>query len=172
MALPVRQQVTYWGVAAAGLGLTLWGLGDVILPFLVGGAIAYFMDPVADRLQRLGLSRVAATTTIALLAMLMSAFSYYTRRDYLKAVETAQRFLTIHPGKTILNGKVLDEPYTAEDPDYDLPRTKIADGELLVLGDNRNNSNDGHRWGPLERRRLLGKAMFIFWPLNRVRIVH
>ncbi|MCL7465006.1 AI-2E family transporter [Phaeovulum sp. NW3] len=70
MALPVRQQVTYWGVAAAGLGLALWGLGDVILPFLVGGAIAYFMDPVADRLQRLGLSRVAATTTIALLAML------------------------------------------------------------------------------------------------------
>jgi signal peptidase I len=79
--------------------------------------------------------------------------------------------LTIYPGKTILNGKVLDEPYTAEDPDYDLPRTKIDDGYLLVLGDNRNNSNDGHRWGPLERKRLLGKAMFIFWPLNRVRIV-
>ncbi|MDF2140270.1 AI-2E family transporter [Paenirhodobacter sp. CAU 1674] len=70
MALPVRQQVTYWGVAAVGLAAVLWGLGDVILPFLVGGAIAYFMDPVADRLERMGLSRVSATATIALIATL------------------------------------------------------------------------------------------------------
>ena len=33
MALPVRQQVTYWGVAAAGLGFALWGLGAAgVLP--------------------------------------------------------------------------------------------------------------------------------------------
>ncbi len=31
-------------------------------------------------------------------AQLMSAFSYYTRKDYTKAIETARRFLTIHPG--------------------------------------------------------------------------
>lgn len=70
MALPVRQQVTYWGAAAVGLGVVLWGLGDVILPFLVGGAIAYFLDPIADRLERMGMSRVAATATIAILATL------------------------------------------------------------------------------------------------------
>ena len=70
MALPVRQQVTYWGVAAAVLGLVLWKLGDVILPFLVGGAIAYFLDPLADRLERLGLGRATATATIALIATL------------------------------------------------------------------------------------------------------
>lgn len=68
MALPVRQQITYWGVAAAALGLVLWKLGDVILPFLVGGAIAYFLDPLADRLERLGLGRATATATIALIA--------------------------------------------------------------------------------------------------------
>lgn len=70
MALPVRQQASYWGIATAVFFLLLWGLGNVILPFLVGGAIAYFMDPVADRLQRMGLSRIAATTLIALLAAL------------------------------------------------------------------------------------------------------
>ena len=37
----------------------LWQLGDVILPFVLGGAIAYCLDPIADRLERLGLSRVA-----------------------------------------------------------------------------------------------------------------
>lgn len=80
--------------------------------------------------------------------------------------------LTIVPGKTILNGKELAQPYIAEDPDYDYPKRTIPEGRLFVLGDNRNNSNDGHRWGPLERKRLLGKAMFIFWPVSRIRLVH
>ena len=70
MSLPVRQQVVYWGVAIALLGLALWGLGDVILPFIMGGAIAYFLDPLADRLERFGLTRVAATATIAVIATL------------------------------------------------------------------------------------------------------
>jgi predicted PurR-regulated permease PerM len=68
MALPTRDQVKYWGIAAAVLLALLWFLGDVMLPFLVGGAIAYFLDPIADRLERLGLSRVLATTAITLVA--------------------------------------------------------------------------------------------------------
>lgn len=71
MALPVRQQVTYWGIAAAVFLLALWALGDVILPFLVGGAIAYFLDPIADRLERAGASRATATATISLVALVI-----------------------------------------------------------------------------------------------------
>ncbi|HKK97256.1 MAG TPA: AI-2E family transporter, partial [Marivita sp.] len=48
----------------AVLIVTLWFLGDVLLPFVLGGAIAYFLDPVADRLEKLGLSRAAATGLI------------------------------------------------------------------------------------------------------------
>ncbi len=70
MALSVRQQAQYWGIAAAVFFALLWGLGTVILPFLVGGAVAYFLDPVADRLQRLGLSRTAATAVISIIALL------------------------------------------------------------------------------------------------------
>ena len=69
MALPVADQAKYWGIATAVFLGVLWGLGDVILPFVVGGAIAYFLDPLADRLDRLGLSRVAATTVITLIAL-------------------------------------------------------------------------------------------------------
>jgi len=72
MVLPVRQQVIYWGIAALVFLAVLWVLGSVILPFVVGGAIAYFLDPVADRLQRAGLSRVLATSVISI-AMLMVA---------------------------------------------------------------------------------------------------
>ncbi len=70
MALPVKQQATYWSIAAAVFFLVLWGLGSVILPFLVGGAIAYFLDPVADRLERAGLGRTAATATITIIGIM------------------------------------------------------------------------------------------------------
>ncbi|NUB43953.1 AI-2E family transporter [Fertoebacter nigrum] len=72
MALPVQQQAKYWGLSAAVFLLMLWLLGDVILPFLVGGAIAYFLDPLADRLQRAGMNRVAATATISVGMLLMA----------------------------------------------------------------------------------------------------
>lgn len=74
MALPMRDQARYWGIAAVVFLLVLWLLGNVMLPFLVGGAIAYFLDPVADRLERLGLGRTAATaviSTVGLLAVIL-----------------------------------------------------------------------------------------------------
>lgn len=71
MALPTSQQLRYWSIAALVFLLLLWFLGDVLLPFIVGGAIAYFLDPVADRLERAGMSRVAATTVISLIALLL-----------------------------------------------------------------------------------------------------
>ena len=71
MALPVRQQLTYWGIATAFFLLVFWSLGNVLLPFVLGGAIAYFLDPVADRLERLGLSRVAATGVITFAGILV-----------------------------------------------------------------------------------------------------
>ncbi|MGR3322452.1 MAG: AI-2E family transporter [Pseudooceanicola sp.] len=71
MALPVREQFKYWGIAAAIFLIALWWLGDVILPFVLGGAVAYFLDPVADRLERAGLSRAAATALITLSAIVI-----------------------------------------------------------------------------------------------------
>lgn len=71
MALPVREQFKYWGAAAIGIVVALWFLGDVLLPFILGGAIAYFLDPVADRLERMGWSRAAAVALITVFAILL-----------------------------------------------------------------------------------------------------
>jgi predicted PurR-regulated permease PerM len=71
MAVPVKRQLQIWGAFAALLVLLLWQLGDVMLPFVLGAAVAYFLDPVADRLEALGLSRVAATVVISLGAVLV-----------------------------------------------------------------------------------------------------
>lgn len=71
MALPTKDQFRYWAIAAAVFLVLLWFLGNTLLPFIVGGAIAYFLDPLADRLERLGMSRVAATTVISLFALFL-----------------------------------------------------------------------------------------------------
>jgi predicted PurR-regulated permease PerM len=73
MAFPVETQLKYWGIAAAVLMGALWLFGDILLPFLIGGAIAYLLDPVADWLERAGLSRAASVTLITLLAVFMFA---------------------------------------------------------------------------------------------------
>lgn len=71
MALPVRDQAKYWGIAAAIFFVVLWFLGDVLLPFVLGGAIAYVLDPIADRLERIGLNRIMSVAVIALLATIV-----------------------------------------------------------------------------------------------------
>jgi predicted PurR-regulated permease PerM len=71
MSLPVRDQLKYWSIAAALFLVVMWLLGNVMLPFVVGGAVAYFLDPVADRLQKLGFSRVLATITITFFAAIV-----------------------------------------------------------------------------------------------------
>ncbi len=73
MALPAKQQLIWWTLFLAILFLALVVLGDILLPFLIGSAIAYLLDPVADRLQRIGCSRMVATAVIAISALLMIA---------------------------------------------------------------------------------------------------
>lgn len=71
MSLSVKQQAAWWSVGAAVFFACLWLLRDTMLPFVVGCALAYLLDPLADRLERAGLSRILATTVIALVALLM-----------------------------------------------------------------------------------------------------
>ncbi len=74
MALPVKDQMKYWGIATAVFMVLMWYLGDVILPFVLGGAVAYFLDPVADKLEDMGCSRALATTIITICAVLIFIF--------------------------------------------------------------------------------------------------
>ncbi|WP_417269964.1 AI-2E family transporter [Celeribacter sp.] len=71
MALPVKEQAKYWGIAAVVFFALLYLLGNVILPFVLGMAVAYMLDPVADRLEKWGLSRIAATILITAVAVVL-----------------------------------------------------------------------------------------------------
>ncbi|MBN9066663.1 MAG: AI-2E family transporter [Rhizobiaceae bacterium] len=61
-----RQQAIFWSGGAILFGLFLFIFSGILLPFIAGMALAYFLDPVADRLQKLGFSRLWATVVILL----------------------------------------------------------------------------------------------------------
>ncbi|HCP81960.1 MAG TPA: AI-2E family transporter [Octadecabacter sp.] len=71
MALPSQKQFQYWGLVAGILIFLLWALGTVLTPFILGSAIAYFLDPIADRLEAWGQNRAMATVIITLSAILL-----------------------------------------------------------------------------------------------------
>jgi signal peptidase I len=80
--------------------------------------------------------------------------------------------LSLRGGFVSRNGEPMKEPYIRQTPRYEMPEYKVPPGYYFVMGDNRNDSNDSHAWGPLEKDRIIGRAMLIFWPLTRLRLLH
>ena len=62
--MTMGKQLRWWGIGFAVFIALLWLLSDVMLPFVLGAAFAYLTDPIADRLQRRGWSRLLATAVI------------------------------------------------------------------------------------------------------------
>ena len=71
-------------------------------------------------------------------------------------------------GKVFVNNIPLKENYLEAPPNYQWSSVVVPANSYLVLGDNRNNSYDSHYWGFVPRQNIIGKAMFRFWPLNRL----
>lgn len=85
--------------------------------------------------------------------------------DYIKRIiglpgETVK----IEDGVVKINDVPLAEPYIDAPPGYGGEWT-VPEGQLFVLGDNRNNSADSHQWGFLPEENVLGKALVIYWPV-------
>ncbi|AUH35460.1 AI-2E family transporter [Paracoccus tegillarcae] len=75
MRIPVQRQLIWWGIAGILLLVTMWLLGSAILPFILGAGVAYLLDPVADRLERMGLSRTMSVVVITAAAVLVFALA-------------------------------------------------------------------------------------------------
>ncbi|MDF3073332.1 MAG: hypothetical protein K0S54_999 [Alphaproteobacteria bacterium] len=62
--LSERRQLRVWFIVAVVTAVLLWLLADVLVPFVAGMVLAYFLDPLADRLERHGIKRTLATTIV------------------------------------------------------------------------------------------------------------
>ena len=69
--MTLQRQVAFWIGALVALIVALWLLSPILLPFIAGIVLAYFLDPLADALERMGLPRLAATLVILLFSVLV-----------------------------------------------------------------------------------------------------
>lgn len=78
--------------------------------------------------------------------------------------------VSIDRGVVSINGKRINEEYVPSEYRDGVsmsPRTVEAD-HFFVLGDHRNSSNDSRNWGLVPRSCIYGKAVFVYWPLERI----
>jgi len=117
---------------------------------------------------RFGLSDIVRGDTIVFWAPEDPTRSYIKR-----VIGVPGDVVEIVDGTVVLNGKRLEEPYLI---DINRDRTSMARrvveaAHYFVLGDHRNSSNDSRSWGTVPRDAIYGKAVFVYWPLNRLGIL-
>jgi len=105
------------------------------------------------------------------------------KRDFVKRlIGLPGDLIEIKSGDGVyINGRRLVEAPDVALPNYSWPEDdarrptsepyRVPEGYYFVLGDNRPWSNDSHKWGVLEAKRVLGKAMVVFWPPMRIRLL-
>jgi signal peptidase I len=62
-------------------------------------------------------------------------------------------------GQVLIDGQVLDEPYEKLSCDWNLPPEKLGPDEYFVVGDNRSMPWQDHKFGKVDRNRIVGKAV-------------
>ncbi len=74
-----------------------------------------------------------------------------------------------------INDKKLEEPYVKSVYEFSICSEAmhcgpfvIPEGHYFMMGDNRGNSQDSRYWGTLPQEKFIGKAIYRFWPFNRM----
>jgi len=97
-----------------------------------------------------------------------------TTKSYIKRVIALPGDrIRIQRGQVYINGSPLLEDYVAEkfrDPGTwaEGREVSVPLGDYFVLGDHRNSSSDSRSWGWVPRDNIYGKAVFVYWPLDKM----
>jgi signal peptidase I len=79
----------------------------------------------------------------------------------------------IHFGEVFLNSEPLNEAYVPDEyrDHQSMPEQTVPAGHYFVLGDHRSSSNDSRAWGPVPRANIYGKAVFVYWPFEKLGVL-
>jgi len=95
-----------------------------------------------------------------------------TKRDFVKRlIGKPGEEVVIRNSQLYIDGKPIAENYLPEGLKFnDFGPVKVPENSFLMLGDNRNSSDDSRVWGPLPRDLIIGKAVLTYWPLDRIHL--
>jgi signal peptidase I len=90
----------------------------------------------------------------------------YPGEDYVKRIiGLPGEKIQVIKGQVYVNDQLLEEPFQPVHGSYTMSAPLVVpEGQVFVLGDNRNNSNDSHNWGPLPVENIVGRAWISYWP--------
>jgi signal peptidase I len=168
-------------------GRLIWREVIEILQTLALAAVLYFaIDAVIgrERVQKISMEPTFEAGEILMVNKLAYKFGDFgygqvitfhypldPKLDYIKRViGLPGDVVDVQNGEVRINGKLLYEPYISAAPEYEGSWT-VPEGELFVLGDNRNPSADSHVWGFVPEENVIGKAIAVYWPINRIRAI-
>jgi len=97
-------------------------------------------------------------------------YPHDTSKSYIKRVIGVPGDLVeVNDGAVLVNGRFIPEPYVPEEyRDHVSMRSVVPPEEFFVMGDHRSSSNDSRTWGTVPRHFIYGKAVFVYWPLDRL----
>ncbi len=163
-------------------GVRAWGR-DLVVSLLVSGFIIMFlyqpvkvegtsMQPELVDQERIFINKfVYHWESINRGDIVVFHYPLDPAKSYIKRVIAVPGdHVRIDYGVVYVNGKRTEEDYVppAYEDSRSYPDTVVPSGSYFVLGDHRNMSNDSRSFGMVDEQYIYGKAVFVYWPMERV----
>jgi signal peptidase I len=135
--------------------------GTSMMPTLIEGE-RIFINKIT---YTLGSGRIDRGDTVVFWYPLDPSKSYIKR-----VIGVPGDIIEMSRGDLYVNGRGFAEPYVPDEyrDKYTMPKTVVPMDKYFVMGDHRSSSNDSRAWGMVDRKNIYGKAVFVYWPFDKM----